>query len=314
MFRSLPTLLLLLLAAGLTFSAWLGPLPSKPVAVQLPTQPKVDLAKRVEPTLAWTDAEATAAVERQLAHLARFFAEARGRTPKFAEGVLGWGSKWRFVVDKVPYTKGDRHAEFLRKVFAEQLFSDKELTQAIEQIARGYADSLTDVENQMLVRLRQDVVGLPVAELPQFQDVSSLQTAYGSALKQAQTHVGASVNGDVASLVMSLVVQEVVTQVAVRLGVSAGVLGVGAGSSWATLGVGLVVGVIVDQMIGWVWDAWADPQGQLALDMNKKLSQLERMIIEGDEKSPGLRTRLLEFSRQRAEQRRYAIHQLLKDA
>ncbi len=314
MFRSLPTVVLLLLAAGLTGSFWLTPTVTQPLTVHAPVRPKVDLAKRIEPTLAKADAEAAAAVERQLAHLTRFFAEARGRTPQFAESVLGWGSKWRFVIDKVPYTKGDRHAEYLRKMFAEQLFSDQELTRAIEQIARGYADSLTDVENQMLVRLRQDIVGLPVAELPQFQDPVALQTAYGSALKQAQTHVGASVNSDVASLVMSLVVQEVVTQVAVRLGVSAGVLSVGAGSSWATFGVGLVIGVIVDQLITYVWDAWADPKGQLAEDMNKKLAELEQLIVVGDEKTPGLRTRLLEFSRQRAEQRRYAIQQLLKEA
>lgn len=311
MFRSLPTLILLLLTGWLATAAWLGPTLSQPVIVHRPQVPVVDLRQRVEPTLAWSDAEALAAVERQTAHLRRFFNDARTRTPKFAESVLGWSSKWRFVADKVPYTRGDRHAEFLRKTFSEQLFSDAELTQAVEQVGRGYADSLTDVENQMLVRLRQDIVGLPIAELPEFQSADRLQSAYGAALQRVQAHVGASVNNDVTTLVMSLVVQEVVTQVAVRLGVSAGVLSVGAGSSWATLGIGLVVGVIVDQLISWVWDAWTDPKGQLAADLNRKLTELETLIIEGDDKLPGLRTRLTSFAQQRASLRRQAIHELL---
>lgn len=314
MFRSLPAILLLLLSAGLALAAWLRVERSPPVVVEkAAAHSKVDLRERVEPTLAWADAEALAAVDRQVAHVERFFEEARGRTPKFAESVLGWGSKWRFVIDKVPFTRGDRHSEYLRKMFAEQLFSDEELTKAIEQVARGYGDAVNDVENRMLVKLRQDIVGLPIAEMPRFQDLQQLQAAYDVALKNAQAHVGTGVQSDVATLVMSVVVQEVVTQVAVRLGISAGVLSVGAGSSWATFGIGLVVGVIVDQLVSWVWDAWADPKGHLADEMKVKLRELEKLIVVGDEKAPGLRPRLMAFAEQRAKLRREAVLELLKE-
>ena len=317
MSKSLPALMLLLLAAGLCATMWRGGYESisEPVVIApAVAAPKVDLRPVVEPTLAWADEAADEAVIRQLQHLNRFFGQCRNRTSPFAASVLGWGSKWRFVVDKVPFTRGDRHAEFLRKMFAEQLFSDEELTRAIEQVARGYGDSVSDIENQMLVRLRQDVVGLPVASLPAFQDIERLQTAYAEALQKAQSHVGTSVNADVTQLVMSVVVQEVVTQVAVRLGVSAGVLSASAGSSWATFGLSIVAGVIIDQIVSWVWDIWADPQAALAEEMYKKVNQLERMIIEGDEKSPGLRQRLTEFSKQRSELRRNAVHALIEGA
>jgi hypothetical protein len=270
------------------------------------------LRERVEPTLVWADEEADEAVARQIVHLRRFFGQCRNRSSQFAESVLGWGSKWRFVADKVPFTRGDRHAEFLRKMFAEQLFSDQELTKAIEQVASGYGDSVSDIENQMLVRLRQDIVGLPDAHLPEFENLARLQTAYAEALSKAQSHVGTSVSNDVTQLVMSVVVQEVVTQVAVRLGVSAGVLSASAGSSWATFGLSIVVGVIIDQVVSWVWDIWADPKGALADEMNKKIGELERMIVDGDEKSPGLRQRLTDFSKQRSDLRRSAVHELIQ--
>ena len=315
--RSIGAMLALALTGGLAV-AWLNqttPYPPVTVVHSAPVDRKpVDARARIEPSLSWANEESLAAVDRQTAHLTRFFEEARGRTPQFATSVLGWGSKWRFVADQVPFTRGDRHAEFLKKAFADHLFSDKELTQAIEQVARGFGDTITDVENRMLVRLRQDIAGLPAAELPQFRDLDQLQVAYRTALDRAQTHVGANVSSDVGTLVMSFVVQEVLTQVAVRLGVSAGVLGVGASTSWATFGIGLVVGVIIDQLISWAWDSWADPRGKLALEMNAKLGQIERLIVEGDDELPGLRKKLTEFAQRRAEARRTAILSLFPES
>jgi hypothetical protein len=104
----------------------------------------------------------------------------------------------------------------------------------------------------------------------------------------------------------------VLTQVAVRLGVSAGILGAGASTSWATFGAGLVVGLIVDQLVSWIWDWWADPRGSLATELNAKLDSLHALIVDGDAQTPGLRTALGEFARHRAELRRAAVLDLLQ--
>lgn len=268
---------------------------------------------RSQKSLDWADTESRRQVDLQLVPLNRFFADLKTRTPEFAATMLGWGSKWRFVADKVPFTRGDRHDEFLRKNFNEQLFRSEDLTKLIEQVAQGYADALASTENQMLVRMRADVSDLPVADLPGFADPKSLKLAYEGALNQVVAKLGPEVRADVTLFMVSLVAQEVVTQVAVRLGVSAGVLGTGAATSWATFGIGLVVCVIVDQIISWAWDRWTDPKGQLAREMNAKFDELQKLLVDGDAKTRGLRTRFRDLALARGKVRRQAVASLFED-
>lgn len=303
------TLAVVVSAAAACWLGWPGRI--EPPRGPTPAEERAAVLARTEQNLAWADEESRRAVDRHIAPLDDFFAAARQGTPAFADAVLGWGSKWRFVADKLPFTSGGRHAAFLRRTFDDHLFKPGDLSGAIEQSARGYANALEGVENQMLVRLREDLSDLPPAALPQFADPSSLATAYDSALARALEHVGTNVEVDVAALLVSIVTEEVLTQVAVRLGVSAGILGAGAGASWATLGAGVVIGLIVDQLVTWVWDWWADPRGNLAADMNRKLADLHRLIVEGDEQTPGLRPTLAEFARQRCDVRRTAVLSLL---
>ncbi len=267
---------------------------------------------RARRSLTWAEQQSRAATERQFEPVDDFFADAKRRTPQFAGSVLGWSSKWRFVADKMPFTRGDRHAEFLRQTFKEQLFAPEDLSRAVEQVVRSYGDSLSEIENRMLVKLRQDLSDLPPSALPEFADETALAGAYQEALRRTLDHVGADLKADISKELVSLVAGEVLTQVAVRLGVSAGILGAGASTSWATFGAGLVAGLIVDQLVSWIWDWWADPTGNLAAELNAKLDQLQRLIVEGDDASPGLKQALAEFARRRAEVRQAAISELLE--
>jgi hypothetical protein len=283
-----------------------------PVRVAPPRDVRRETIRRITPDLAWADEQAQAAIEPRLAELDQFFATVKQRTPKFSAEVLGWGSKWRFVADRVPFTAGGRHERYLRKLFNEHLFADDDLVRVLQHVTQGYVDALVGIENQMLVRIRQDVYDLPAAREPAFADAEALQSAYRDALDRALSHVGSEVKADVASFMLSMVAQEVVTQAAVRLGVSAGILGVGAGSSWATFGVGLVVGLIVDQLISWIWDWWADPKGALAEELNSKLDHLHKLLIDGEPGVPGLRSRLEQFAKERAVVRREAVMALVQ--
>lgn len=269
---------------------------------------------RSQKSLDWADAESRRQVELQLVPLNRFFADLKKRTSTFAATMLGLGSKWRYVADKVPFTRGDRHDEFLRKNFNEQLFRSEDLTKLIEQVVQGYSDALIGTENQMLVRMRADVSDLPLTDLPGFADPETLKLAYEEALQEVVAKLGPEVRADVTLFMVSFVAQEVVTQVAVRLGVSAGVLGTGAATSWATLGIGLVVCVIVDQIISWAWDRWTDPKGQLAGEMNARFDELQRLLVNGDTKSPGLKIRFQELALARGNVRRQAVASLFEES
>jgi hypothetical protein len=288
-----------------------------PAAPSSPPGPSIEEVRRLAtdratPALDAADRESAAAVAEHLRAVDDFFAQVKKGTPAFSKQVLGWGSKWRLVSDKLPFTRDDRHAQFLRKTFHERLFTPESLTKVVEQTVKGYGDSVSGIENRMLVRLRSDVSDLPPAMLPGFADDAILRAAFERALAQAHDRVGAELKADVGRETMSLVAGEVMTLVAVRLGVSAGILAAGAGSSWATFGIGAVVGLIVDQAVTWALKWWRDPVGDLTTKMNAKLDEIRTLIVEGDGHTPGLRGRLEAVSRDRAAVRRAAVLRMIQ--
>jgi hypothetical protein len=292
--------------------------PGTPSATQKQDAPqavsRAALVQRAIPKLDWADAESRRIVGKELAAIDRFFRDAQRRSPEFAADVLGWGSKWRFVADRVPMTRGGRHDEFLRKAFNEHLFTPEQLTQVIEQAVHNELDALTGVENRMLVRIRADLEDLPAHNLPQLTNEEQWKAAYEQAVLTARTQISTNLKQDLSSEMVSLIAGEVMTFAAIRLGVSGGVLAAGAGSSLPTFGIGLVVSLIVDQVITVVWDWYEDPQGDLAAEVSRKLGEMRQLILEGDGTHPGLRSKVEQLARERSELRRQAVMSLLTSA
>jgi hypothetical protein len=250
-------------------------------------------------------------IDASCAPVRRLFDEARRNSPEFAADVLGLGSKFRFVADRVPGARGDRHEEFLKAAFARRLFSEDDLVRALEQSCTGFAARIEAAENRMLVRLQADLGDLPAGTIPGFDRPEQTPESFSRAIDAAMGRVGAEVRADVATLLVSFVAQEFAAQGLVRLGVSAGVLSAGAGASWGTFGLSLVAGVIVDQLITVAWDWWADPRGELSAEMNRKLTELERILLDGQDDQLGLRGRLRAFALERDRIRRRALAAML---
>jgi hypothetical protein len=137
-------------------------------------------------------------------------------------------------------------------------------------------------------------------------EASQLFEEYRQILEQiitdSQAKTGVSLTGDIGSLIAG----EVLTVIAIRLGISAGILGAGAGSSWATFGIGLAVAVIIDWIVSKIWDWYADPKGELAKKIDEELDTLRDMIIDE------LRQQLLDYSGARSALREKAIRELLR--
>jgi hypothetical protein len=266
---------------------------------------------RFAPTLDWSDAESKRRIDVHLQVLADFFDQAKEGTRPFADDALGYSSKWRLIADYVPYTAGGRHERYIRSSFEKHVLVADDLTKVIEQSIAGYLASVQDIENRMLVKMRADIADLPATALPAFCDDATLASAFAAALLQSMKSSQSDLQVDVAREAASVVAGEVLTFVAVKLGVSAGILAAGAGSSWTTFGVGLVVGVVVDQMISWVWNWWADPQGDLAAKMDEQLDFIHQLIVDGDADNPGLRARLTKIQLERVQLRRDAISKLV---
>jgi hypothetical protein len=279
-----------------------------PAQTKVPPRPE-EVAK---PHLSRAEQEAERVIEEHVKALDTFFADAKKGTRTFSEEALSWSSKWRLVADYVPFTYGDRHQKFIRSKFEEHIFKADQLEEAVKQVVRSYLAHIRSIESKMLVDLRADVSDFPTAyPLAQLDD-KRLQESYDQALSRAIAATGGDLRADIATQLVSFIAGEVLTQVAVRLGVSAGILGTGVASGWATFGIGVVVGLIVDQIVSWVWDWWADPIGNLAADLDKKLDEMNRLIVDGSTDVQGLRDRLKQFARERAATRRTTVLSLLQ--
>lgn len=285
------------------------PEPLTPPTIKLPPPPNVPPtpAEVAEPHLSRADQECRRVVEEHVRAIDSFFTDSKKNTRSFAEEALSWASKWRLMSDYVPFTSGGRHEKFIRGKFEEFIFQPSQLEEAVRQVVASYIKHVESIEGKMLVRLRADVADFPSAyPIAQF-DESRLQAAYAEALSKTMEATSGDLHTDIATELVSIIAGEVLAQVAARIGVSAGILGTGAVASWATFGVGAVVGLIVDQIVSWVWDWYADPTGDLAVELDSRLDEINRLIVDGSGEGPGLRDRLRAFAAERARMRSESV-------
>ena len=276
--------------------------------IKRPPQPE----KLAEPHLLRAERECDLIIGEHLKSLDQFFAEKKRGTRPFADDVLGWASKWRLIADNVPFSSGGRHEKYIRERFEFHIFKPSDLEAAVKQVVSSYLRHVRSIESKMLVDLRADGAEFPSAFALSAIDEHQLEASFDAALARATQATGSDLRDDLAAGIVTFIAGEVLAHVAVRLGVSAGILAAGGATGWATLGVGFVVGLIVDQTVVWVWDWWADPKGNLATDLDKKLDDIHRLIIEGDEEVVGLRARLQQTGRERIAVRRAAVLSLLQ--
>jgi hypothetical protein len=276
--------------------------PKKPIDFQAVAAPHLQVASDRSQQI----------IDDQLAPINTFFQSTKEGTAKFAELSLGWGSKWRLVADNIPYTQGDRHSEYLRSKFEEFVFTPEQFEKVIRQSVDGYLSELKSIESKMLVDLKADLDDFPADSALRRLDATQWQESFDDAIAKATAAATDQIGSDVATQLVSIITGEVLAQVAVRLGVSSGILTTGAASGWATFGVGVAIGLVIDQLVTIAWDHWADPKGKLTKQLNMKIQEINILIRNGDSQVQGLRTRFRQIADQRAVLRKDAIIELLK--
>jgi hypothetical protein len=300
------------LAAGLTWrwSQGTKDAPSPRSAEQAAAATDQLQQQLIERHLSSAEAKSLSAVDPHVDTVRRFFRQSQRNTPAFARAALAWGSKWRLVADRLDRSGGQRQLEYLRTKFDELVFSPEQVERVISQAIHEYLQDLRSIESQMLVDLRADLANFPSSAALAQRAPGDWQAEFDRAIRQAIAASSGQLQADVNSQIVSIISAELLTQVAVRLGVSAGILGVGAASSWATFGVGVVVGLIVDQIVMRIWNWWADPADDLAHELNHQLDELQGLLCDGDHEVVGLRARLQQLARDRAALRRQVIDRL----
>jgi hypothetical protein len=273
-------------------------------------QPEVDqrptVQELVERNLGWADEQSAAELGTKLVPVREFFAEARRTgTRAFAEDALGWDSKW--LLTKSYLFSGDEHERFLQERFSDRIFSAAQLSQLVELSVSAYLRHADDVESQMLVNLQADLANLSPGESAPSLDREAIQQSLDTAINEAIRAVDTDFQGAIGRDVASFIAGEVLGAATLGLATSTGILGTGAASGTVTMGVGLVVGIIVDYFVGVFYDWYFDPVGELSGHLNKKLTELEALILGGTCNKPGLEQQLQDYAQRRAQARSLAV-------
>jgi hypothetical protein len=271
--------------------------------------PRLTLEEIIKWLLQKASKECERSIDTHLEKLDQFFANCKKKTPAFAETALGWRSKWNLLWDYVPFSSGNNHRQFLEKKFAEHVFTPRQLEDAIDQVVKDYIETVGRIERQMLRDLQAEAARLPAANPISRLSEQQLQQLYDQLLAEV---VRASGNQAIKGVVWegieklagdkisNRIGRTLATSVALRLGRRASLVSSG------------VAGLVVDQLVEYVFSWIADPQSELANEINQKLDEMNRILVNGSSESPGLRDQLREFARERAALREQAVIKLLQ--
>jgi hypothetical protein len=267
--------------------------------------------KRAEKQLEWADHECQRRLAESIDPIQTFFRDAEQGIPGFVDEALGWRSKWNFVLDRMPFTKNGHHEAFMREAFGCHLFTPEQLAGVLKQCIDGLRADVEGIENQMLVGLRADFDELPLRPIQVTSGEQDLRHAYANVLARVQQSAQPAVLADLTADLSSLVLTDVLLVVGRRLATSGGLLTAASAGSWTSFGATLIAGVMVDQFLCWIWDRIANPRGHLANVLRVRLADIQRVLIEGDGATPGLRQRLEDWTQRRNIARRAAVFELL---
>lgn len=217
-------------------------------------------------------------VGKEFSELNAFFTTAKKNIPAFVDEALGYYSKWIIITDSIPFTSGGTHEKFIRQIFNEKVFKANELEKEVQATVKSCLDQISSVENRMLVDLRADIPDIPKEYFIQHLNEKLFQDKVDKIVVLASVASTADIGPTIAINLASFIAGEALAMVAIQLGVSSGILTAGAASSWLTFGIGAVVGLIVDQMVGWIWNWWADPKGDLKQKLESKLEEIFLLV------------------------------------
>jgi hypothetical protein len=255
--------------------------------------------------LNWAKQESASGMNFGMASVHELFGQGRQGVREFVDDALGWNSKFKLVKDY--FSNGEEHSEFIEDQFSEHIFSDEQLEEAIEASVSSYVTYLDDVDSQLLIRLQMDLADVPKEQFAPSVDRDAIRQLLDNALSEAKTAAESEFGPAVGREIASLVAGEVLTLVASELATSSGILSAAAASGTVTLGVGLVVGLVADSLVTWIYEKAYDPRGELAKRVNQQLDQLEQLIVVGSSEQPGLQKRLEDYSLRRSQAREAAI-------
>lgn len=304
---------------------------------------RMELAKWVaEPLLAWAKTKCDEGVVNNIKIVDNIFTAAKDGTGKFTDNMLGYYSKWLVVRSYIPFTK-DYHKEYLKIEFENRIISSVKLENAIKLSIELQLKEIQNIENMLLVKLKTDTAGIPGLRditLPEKQDLKDLfdKAVHKQLATDASNAIGDATIGDIGIMasswiasgaaapilakIIAPIMAKISASIAAKMAASGAISAVAAPSAPVTFGLSFVVGIVLDQMISWVWDWYADPKGDLVKKLNNTIEELRQAVVEGADgpldanglpgpRQPGLKEILNQINNARDRSRRSAIINIL---
>ena len=250
------------------------------------------------------------AIEPSLVPLLDFFKKARSGIPKFAESARGWISTGKLAWDALPFTANTRHKEYLRNEFDLHVFRATDLQSTIERCLNRFEQAIVSAESEMLVRLNADSPDLPSYPKKQIDHVA-LNRECLAIISRSEKATQESVVKGVSQLIIAEITQRVLTQVTASLARSLGLYGIGSMLAPETFGASIVAAILIDSLIGWIWNWFADPRGNLISELNRKIAFIESVLTEGTDGKGGLKHEMNKYAKERRSIRDQAVRNLL---
>jgi hypothetical protein len=173
------------------------------------------------------------------------------------------------------------------------------------------------IENALLVKIRADLSDMPecIAVLPDLKTEALFRDRFEKVVVSLSEKAGTDAKVDVGRMVGSEIATAIAIRVgiavAARLGISGGIIGTGSALGPETFGVSIVVGLIVDQIAGWVISWFYKPEVEIGKKLTEELAGLSLLLVNGDEKTRGLKQELGTLAEQRKTLRENALREMI---
>ena len=163
--------------------------------------------------------------------------------------------------------------------FRDCVIAAGQLEREAEAAVGGTLDALRDIDDALLVRLRQDLESLPATVLVDAAGRDRFQAAVAASIQAAADRSRPQLARAVTVEVASITASELVARLVLRGAATSGLIGASVASAPVSLGVGLATGLAVNHAVSRAIDRWADPWGTLIGLLNSRLSGLRRLVL-----------------------------------
>lgn len=175
-----------------------------------------------------------------------------GPTAAAADDLTGWTAKWKHIAGSKEEMK-----QYTTEVLTRNMYSEEDCKNKILYSIAHVSTKWVEVEDELAIQTK----------CYQLSSQAKAEEIKAHQAQVADEHVREQIIRSLGQDTISLVGGEIAAAVAVQLATSAGILGTGAVCSWETFGIGLVVGVIVDCVVGWIMD----PSGKLQAKLDEQV-------------------------------------------